>query len=395
MNNRIKNIYIPKLRFKGFADLLIRKKLNDICIIKKGDQINNSELKESGLYYYQNGGIEPSGWLDNFNNEGNAISISEGGESCGFIKWHDLPFWSGGHLYTLDINDKNINKKYIYFLLKANQKFIMKLRNGSSIPNIQKQDLNKFFLFHSNNLNEQEKIAKFFSLLDQQLSLLENKLQLIEQKFKYFLNGLFNLHNEKSILRFKTFNNKWRLKKIEEITTFMKSGGTPKSRSDLFYSNNGIPFLAIPDMKNKYLLKTDKHITNLAVEKTSTFIFEKDNLVYSIYATIGEISINKIDVALPQSILGIKADKTVIKNEYLYYLLKSNKNKILRLKQTGSQPNLSLEIFKNISLYISLNLEEQSKISKFLNLFDLWKETVKNNIYLVKKRKEHFLKQMF
>ena len=184
----IKNIYIPKLRFKGFADLLIRKKLNDICIIKKGDQINNSELKESGLYYYQNGGIEPSGWLDDFNNEGNAISISEGGESCGFIKWHDLPFWSGGHLYTLDINDKNINKKYIYFLLKANQKFIMKLRNGSSIPNIQKQDLNKFFLFHSNNLNEQEKIAKFFSLLDQQILLLENKLQLIEQ-IRLFLNN--------------------------------------------------------------------------------------------------------------------------------------------------------------------------------------------------------------
>ena len=171
-------------------------------------------------------------------------------------------------------------------------------------------------------------------------------------------------------LRFKIFNQKWELKKIEEITIFMKSGGTPKSRSDLFYSNDGIPFLAISDIKNKYLQKTDKYITDLALEKTSTFIFEKDNLVYSIYATIGEISINKIDVALPQSILGIKADKSIIQNEYLYYLLKSNKNKILRLKQTGSQPNLSLEIFKNINLYLSFNLYEQEKISKFFSLLD-------------------------
>ena len=168
----------------------------------------------------------------------------------------------------------------------------------------------------------------------------------------------------------------------------MKSGGTPKSRSDLFYSNNGIPFLAIPDMKNKYLLKTDKHITNLAVEKTSTFIFEKDNLIYSIYATIGEISINKIDVALPQSILGIKADKSVIKNEYLYYLLKSNKNKILRLKQTGSQPNLSLEIFKNINLYLSLNLEEQEKIAKFFSLLDLQISLLENKLQLIEQIKK-------
>ena len=391
MNKSIKNIYIPKLRFKGFDNQYNKIKLCDVLFyeqptkyIVKSDEYNDSfdtpvltanksfilgkTDEKTGIY-----SKGPVIIFDDFTTEN---------------KYVDFDFKVKSSAIKFLTTDSKNNLFYLYQLININP-FTINGHNRHWIR-FSSQEI-KWIC----SLEEQEKISKFFSLLDQQILLLENKLQLIEQKFKYFLNGLFNLHNEKSILRFKTFNNKWRLKKIEEITTFMKSGGTPKSRSDLFYSNNGIPFLAIPDMKNKYLLKTDKHITNLAVEKTSTFIFEKDNLVYSIYATIGEISINKIDVALPQSILGIKADKTVIKNEYLYYLLKSNKNKILRLKQTGSQPNLSLEIFKNISLYISLNLEEQSKISKFLNLFDLWKETVKNNIYLVKKRKEHFLKQMF
>ena len=142
----------------------------------------------------------------------------------------------------------------------------------------------------------------------------------------------------------------------------MKSGATPQSGNKKYYTNNqnGIPFLSIKDMNNKYLWSAEKKITELAINETSTFILERNNIIFSIYATIGNISINKIDVALPQSILGIKSE--LMDLEYLYYLFLANKNKIIKFQQIGSQPNLSLEIFSKINLQFSNNKHEQQKL---------------------------------
>ena len=149
----------------------------------------------------------------------------------------------------------------------------------------------------------------------------------------------------------------------------MKSGGTPKSGSKDYYSSDGWPFLSIDDMNNKYLISSKKFITSKALEETSTFLFEKENILFSIYATIGNISINKIDVALPQSILGIKVREKIL-NEYFYYLLCANRKKIIKMQQVGSQPNISLKIFQEIKLHTTNLLDEQQKIANFLSLLD-------------------------
>ena len=69
--------------------------LADICDIVKGKQVNGEFLTDSGNYYVMNGGIEPSGYYDDYNTEANTISISEGGNSCGYVQFNTTPFWSG------------------------------------------------------------------------------------------------------------------------------------------------------------------------------------------------------------------------------------------------------------------------------------------------------------
>ena len=75
--------------------------LSDICDIVKGKQINGENLSERGRYYVMNGGTEPSGYYDDYNVEANTISISEGGNSCGYVQFNTFPFWSGGHCYSI------------------------------------------------------------------------------------------------------------------------------------------------------------------------------------------------------------------------------------------------------------------------------------------------------
>ena len=112
--------------------------LFEICEISKGKQINGEFLSEKGKYYVMNGGTEPSGYYNNYNVEANTISISEGGNSCGYVQFNTSPFWSGGHCYTIQEIADNVDNLYLYHFLKSKEDAIMKLRIGSGLPNIQK-----------------------------------------------------------------------------------------------------------------------------------------------------------------------------------------------------------------------------------------------------------------
>ena len=118
--------------------------LSTICKIQKGQQVNGEELFEYGEYYVMNGGIEPSGYYDKYNTLPNTISISEGGNSCGYVQFNTVPFWSGGHCYSLQDINIEYSTLFVYHYLKSKEKEIMALRIGSGLPNIQKKDLEKF-----------------------------------------------------------------------------------------------------------------------------------------------------------------------------------------------------------------------------------------------------------
>lgn len=118
--------------------------LGALVKVKKGEQLNRINLTKNGSYPAWNGGISPSGYTDNFNTRRNTITISEGGNSCGFVNYSKENFWCGGHCYSLlDISDL-LTTEFLYYFLKSHEKKIMRLRVGSGLPNIQKKDIDKF-----------------------------------------------------------------------------------------------------------------------------------------------------------------------------------------------------------------------------------------------------------
>ena len=159
--------------------------LSDICDIVKGKQINGENLSESGNYYVMNGGTELSGYYDDYNVEANTISISEGGNSCGYVQFNTSPFWSGGHCYSIqDITD-NVDNLYLYHYLKSKEEAIMKLRIGSGLPNIQKKDLAMFKTIVP-PFEQQITTSTFLSSLERKAEI-EERIQNVMQKQKLYL----------------------------------------------------------------------------------------------------------------------------------------------------------------------------------------------------------------
>ena len=164
--------------------------LADICNIVKGKQVNGEFLTDSGNYYVMNGGIEPSGYYDDYNTEANTISISEGGNSCGYVQFNTTPFWSGGHCYTIQNITNNVEKLYLYHYLKCNEDTIMKLRIGSGLPNIQKKDLAKFRVIVP-IIEQQKTISAFLSLLERKVQVETDILIAVQSEKQYLLRQMF------------------------------------------------------------------------------------------------------------------------------------------------------------------------------------------------------------
>lgn len=164
--------------------------LSEICEISKGKQINGEFLSEKGKYYVMNGGTEPSGYYNNYNVEANTISISEGGNSCGYVQFNTSPFWSGGHCYTIQEIADNVDNLYLYHFLKSKEDAIMKLRIGSGLPNIQKKDL-AMFKIKIPTVEQQKAISTFLSSLERKAEIEERIQNAMQKEKQYLLRQMF------------------------------------------------------------------------------------------------------------------------------------------------------------------------------------------------------------
>ena len=184
---KLKSVISDRL-FKNIKGDVIT--LSEICDIVKGKQINGEYLTESGEYYVMNGGTEPSGYYGDYNVDANTISISEGGNSCGYVQFNTSPFWSGGHCYSIQNIADHVDNLYLYHYLKSNEEVIMRLRIGSGLPNIQKKDLTMFKI-KVPTFEQQITISTFLSSLERKADIEERILNVILKQKLYLLQQMF------------------------------------------------------------------------------------------------------------------------------------------------------------------------------------------------------------
>ena len=154
----------------------------------------------------------------------------------------------------------------------------------------------------------------------------------------------------------------------------INSGGTPRRNNESYWKNGDIPWVKISDLKNGIVESTEEFITLDGLNNSSAKIFPKGTLLYTIFATIGEVAILKMDAATNQAIVGIqlKENKKVYL-KYIYYYLKSKTNNIKQLGRGVAQNNINLSVVKNMIIPI-VSLEKQSNIIATLNKLEKIKE---------------------
>ncbi len=151
----------------------LTSRLGNVAQLSKGVQLNRSTLLADG-YPVWNGGVTPSGFTDEWNTPEKTITISEGGNSCGFVGYVGEKFWRGGHCYAVEKLGAGFDLPFLYQALKVRENDIMALRVGSGLPNIQKQRLLDFTFEHP-LLVEQRALAAILFDMDAEIAALEER----------------------------------------------------------------------------------------------------------------------------------------------------------------------------------------------------------------------------
>lgn len=227
-------------------------------------------------------------------------------------------------------------------------------------------------------VQEQQKIASFFSTLDQKIELNERKLEALEKLKKGVMQKCFN-------------NSDWTKHQLKDVCKSF-SGGTPNSKNRSFY-NGKIPFIRSGEIHQNI---TELSVTTEALKNSSAKLVKKGDLLYALYgANSGDCDLSKINGAINQAILCIrpKSDNTVdmlFLKEQLFHL----KSKITSKYLQGGQGNLSGRLVMNLSILLPPYVEQLTYSSLFKS-FNNKIEITKQKLLLLRNLKQGLMQQMF
>ena len=157
--------------------------------------------------------------------------------------------------------------------------------------------------------------------------------------------------------------------KLSEVMDLI-GGGTPKTTKPEYWDGD-IPWLSVKDFNNdfRFVYETEKHITELGLNNSSTKLLKAGDVIISARGTVGEIATIPFPMAFNQSCYGLRAKNEIVTADFLYYLIKHNIH-VLKKNTHGSVfDTITRDTFAGIEVDIP-DMDSQTKIAEILSNID-------------------------
>lgn len=391
-NKDKKVLNVPHLRFPEFGGEWRKYKLAEICSFFSGGTPSSSKKE----YYDGNIPFIRSGELHMDKTE---LFITEVGLDNSAAKIVDV----GDLLLALygatsgDIAISQIkgainqailcirttqNKKFIESVWKKHVEKLLQTYLQGGQGNLS-ADIVKNISFYFAESNEQIKLAKFITLLDERIATQNKIIEKQQSLIKGIVDNLMTALLKGELYPFSSFYIK------------AGEGGTPTTSVDEYYSEGTIPFIKIDDLSCKYLTSNKEFITELGMQKSSAWLIPSQSVIYSNGATIGAISINEYPVCTKQGILGI-VPNTNVNVEYLFLLMSSSffSKEVNRIITEGTMKTAYLKDINHIKCPLP-SMAQQKSITNLTSSIEEKLYTEKKLLKFLNLQKQHLLRTMF
>ena len=379
------------MRFSGFDDEWIIKKLNDVSDVNP----KTRELPEKFVYIdldSVNHGI-----LTKFNQitKNEAPSRAQRCLNVNDILFQTVrPYQMNNLFFELydgeyvastgyaQIKSK-IVPKFLYYYLHYN-KFVNEVLNrctGTSYPAINSNDLKKIKIKIPSSSNEQRLIGDLFYKLDQKIELLKDKYNYYQDFKKFLMQQIFTQK-----LRFDD-NCQYKTKQVKDFLIESKIESIDDINKRLTVKLN-LKGITVRESKTIEIEGATKQF----IRKTGQFIYGKQNLHKGAFGIIPK----ELDGYLTSSDIPSFDFKEGIEPKWFYYYFarKSFYEKLENLSTGTGSKRISPKEFLNIKIIVP-EFKEQHKIVCLLEKFDEKINEISNQIVQMNMFKKSLLQQMF
>ncbi|CDN31849.1 Type I restriction-modification system, specificity subunit S [Mucinivorans hirudinis] len=385
------------MRFPEFAGEWEEVRLKDICTISKGAGISKDQLSIDGtpciLYGELYTKYKSEVVRDVFSrtnicdsnlvrSKANDVIIPSSGESAVDIATaRCIPYDGvllGGDLNIIRLSEQN-GIFFSYQLNGARKREIAKVAQGVSVVHLYGENLKNLTVFYPLKA-EQDKIARFLSLIDERIAT-QNK---IIAHLESLIKGLSQIIFEN--------NAGWEESTISEVASVV-SGGTPDTSIPSFWGGDINWFTPSEIGRAKYVNSSNRTITEKGLKNSSAKLLPPNSLLLSTRATIGECSICQSTCTTNQGFQSLVA--THVDYEFLFYFMRTKKSELIKKASGSTFSEISANEVKRLKIFIpTINTQKQianllksvdEKITietKVLSAYNLQKQTLLQRLFI-------------
>lgn len=404
------NKNVPKLRFKEFNEVWKREKLGNLFEFKNGVNADK-EAYGKGIKFINVLDILNNNYID-YNNIVGLVDIDEKTLDKYAVNYGDVLFQRSSetreevgtaNVYLGDttvtfggfvIRGKKIadyNPRFMNSLLKSSssRKEIVTKAGGSTRYNVGQEILSDVNTSLP-TLQEQERIANFFTILDSLIEEQEAKVNDLELYKKGMMQKIF-----KQKIRFKDENGQdypaWEEKVLGDLLVYKSERNKEKRINKVLSISNKRGFIEQSEQfEDREVASSDTK--NYKIVYKDDFAFNPSRI------NVGSIArLKNFDVGIisPMYICFTCINSALVSNYFENFIDTFNFKMQIKNRLEGSvRQTLSFNALENIKIKLPC-LEEQTKIANFLSNIDNIIEEEQNNLDDLKEMKKGLLQQMF
>lgn len=244
-------------------------------------------------------------------------------DRCSYVdQKHDGWMFSGRCLRVRPTSEIDSEYLYYYFCLEETKQFVRNIAVGATMPSINTKLLGEVVVTFP-ELEQQKRISGILSVIDSKIE--------VNQKIN---DNLYDLVNTLYTKLFK--DTDCEMTTVEDYVDCIYSGGTPAT-SNMAYWNGNLNWLSSGETRNRFVISTEKTITQLGADNSSTKSAQKYDIVIASAGqgfTRGQTSMLLLNTYINQSVIVLHAKKTVL--PYLFWNLTNRYDDLRAISDSSS-----------------------------------------------------------
>ena len=335
------------------------KKLGEVCAFNRGKTITAKDAVDGDIPVIA-GGQTPSYYHNEFNREGESITVAGSGAYAGFVSYWNQPIFVSD-AFTIDPL-KGLKHKYLFHWAKMNQEKIIATQKGAGVPHVHGKDIANF-LIPIPSLSEQSRIVSILDTFTSSISNLKQQIEERRKQYEYERNLLLDLEGKEGV----------EMKKLGEVLQIKKGDYITKKEA-----KEGVYPVILGGKEPAYYIDRYNHVGKAIVISRSG-------------ASAGYVSFWNQPIFITDGFL-IEPKENVL-FEFLYYTLKSKQRELHGSQKGGAIPHVTPASISTIKSFFP-PLSTQSRIVSILDTFEQSISNLEEQLAMREKQYEYYRNQL-